>query len=48
MESCHVPAIVARTLAARGIATVEEARRFLTPSLERATSTWTACPRPVC
>lgn len=35
MEGCHVPAIVARTLAARGIATVEEARRFLTPSLER-------------
>ena len=35
MERCHVPAIVARTLAARGIATVEEARRFLTPSLER-------------
>ena len=35
MEGCHVPAIVARTLAARGIVTVEEARRFLTPSLER-------------
>ena len=35
MEGCHVPAIVARTLAARGIATVEEAERFLTPSLER-------------
>ncbi len=34
-EGCHVPALVARTMAARGIRTVEEAKRFLSPSLER-------------
>ncbi|SER41389.1 single-stranded-DNA-specific exonuclease RecJ [Parafannyhessea umbonata] len=34
-RECGVSAIVARTMAARGITSVDEARRFLTPSLER-------------
>ncbi|WP_347711818.1 single-stranded-DNA-specific exonuclease RecJ [Olsenella uli] len=34
-EGCGVSSLVARTLAARGVKDVDEARRFLTPSLER-------------
>lgn len=35
VDACNVPAIVARALVARGVRGVEEARAFLSPSLER-------------